>query len=184
MIKIRNGCFETNSSSSHAMIMMKEDQPLPQMFNPDRWMGDNGILSIWEDDLEFGRFPFDVLTDWYKRMCYAIASYGENGFKEIESLLYKRLDGLKEVKFWGNETKYSKYGYVDHQSNGLLQEFLKEHNISLEDFIFNDRYMVVIDGDEYRVFHDMFDAGLINKPEIEIIEGVYGDEYKNPQLSV
>lgn len=29
MFKIRSGCFETNSSSSHAMIMLKEDKPLP-----------------------------------------------------------------------------------------------------------------------------------------------------------
>lgn len=53
MIKIRQGCFETNSSSSHAMIMMKEDQPFPQMFEPERWVF-NGKLSIWSDNLEFG----------------------------------------------------------------------------------------------------------------------------------
>ena len=46
MIKIRNGCFETNSSSSHAMIMMKEYRPLPQMFEPEHWYWDNEI-SIW-----------------------------------------------------------------------------------------------------------------------------------------
>lgn len=183
MIKIRNGCFETNSSSSHAMIMMKEDKPFSQTFNPDRWLF-NGTIVIWGDDLEFGRTPFEVLTDWFHRMCYAIASYGKDGFEEIESLLYKRIDGLKEIEFSNYETEYSKYGYVDHQSDGLLQAFLKEHNISLEDFIFNDRYMVVIDGDEYRVFKDMLDAGLINKPDIEVIKGVYGDEYKDPQLSV
>lgn len=110
-------------------------------------------------------------------MCYAIASYGEDGFKEIEALLYKRIAGLKEIKFWGHETVYSKYGYVDHQSDGLLQAFLKEHNISLEEFIFNDRYMVVIDGDEYQVFNNMLEVGLINKSEISVIKGVYDDEY-------
>lgn len=78
MFKIRNSCFETNSSSSHAMIMMKEDQPLPQMFEPIRYMGDSGMLLIWRDDLEFERSPFSVLTDWYHRMCYAIASYGKD----------------------------------------------------------------------------------------------------------
>ena len=181
MIKIRQGCFETNSSSSHAMIMMKEDQPFPQIFEPERWVY-NGELAIWDDDLEFGRTPFEVLTDWYHRMCYAIASYGKNGYKEIEALLYKRIDGLKEIKFWKSETEYSKYGYVDHQSNGLLQAFLEEHNISLEDFIFNDRYMVVIDGDEYCVFNNMLAVGLIDTSKISIIKGVYDDEYKDPQL--
>lgn len=183
MIKIRNGCFETNSSSSHAMIMMKEDQPLPQMFDPNRWVFDRE-LTIWNDDLEFGRFPFSILADWYHRMCYAIASYGRDGFKEIEALIFKRIDGLKEIRFWKSETEYSKYGYVDHQSNGLLQAFLKEHNISLEDFIFNDRYIVVIDGDEYRVFNNMLDVGLINEADIAVIKGVYDDEYKDPQLCV
>lgn len=174
MIKIRNGCFETNSSSSHAMIMMKEDRPLPQMFEPERWYRDNEI-TIWTDDLEFGRSPFEVLTDWYRRMCYAIASYGKEHYPEIEALMFKRIAGLKKIDFHGNETEYDKYGYVDHQSNGLLQDFLEKRNISLEDFIFNDRYIVVIDGDEYHVFDTMVEAGLINESEIADRQDAYGD---------
>lgn len=170
MIKIRNGCFETNSSSSHAMIVMKDDRPLPQMFEPKQWYWDNRI-TIWEDNVEFGRTPFEVLTDWYGRMCYAIASYGKEHYPEIEAIIYKRIAGLKEIVFHGNRNEYDKYGYVDHQSNGLLQDFINSRGITIEDFIFNDRYVVVIDGDEYNVFDTMVEAGLIN--ESQIVDRLY-----------
>ena len=175
MIKIRNGCFETNSSSSHAMIMMKQDLPLPQVFETNNHVW-KGKITIWTDDLEFGRSPFSVLTDWYHRMCYAIASYGKAGYDDILTILYKRIAGLQEVEIYGAKTEYAQYGYVDHQSMGLLQSFLKEHNISLEDFIFNDRYIVVIDGDEYCVFDSMIEAGLIDKTKIKCTKGVYPDD--------
>lgn len=169
MIKIRNGCFETNSSSSHAMIMMKEDKPLPQMFEAKTHVY-NGKLDIWYNDLEFGRAPFDVLTDWYHRACYAIASFGDvYTYEKIESLLYKRIDGLHEIKLFSRDSsEYYKYGYVDHQSEGLLQGFLRKYKITLEDFIFNDRYIVIIDGDEYCVWDTLIDSGLINKDKLEL----------------
>ena len=166
MFKIRSGCFETNSSSSHAMIMLKEDKPLPQMIEP-KWHLHNGKLSIYYNDLFFERSPFDVLIDWYHRMCYAIASFGEEGYDEIEDLLYKRIDSLQEIEIWGRrDDDYYKYGDVDHQSAGLLKSFLFEKDIDLEEFIFNDRYIVIIDGDEYGVWDSLLDSGLIDKNKI------------------
>lgn len=61
------------------------------------------------------------------------------------------------------------YGYVDHQSSGLLQGFLDSHNITIKDFIFNQKYHVVIDGDEYCIFDDMVKYGLIDKNNVSEI---------------
>jgi len=173
MFKVRSGCFETNSSSSHAMIVLKEDKPLPKMIEQE-WHLHNGKLSIYHNDLLFERSPFDVLIDWYHRMCYAIASFGEESYDKIEAILYKRIDGIQEIEIWGGrDDDYYKYGYVDHQSAGLLKHFLFKNDIDLEDFIFNDRYIVIIDGDEYGVYDTMVESGLINIDLIEKCEGVY-----------
>jgi len=43
----------------------------------------------------------------------------------------------------------------------------------LEEFIFNPKYQVVIDGDEYNIFGDMINDGLINDESIDDIIGAY-----------
>ena len=163
MIQIRSNVFETNSSSSHSLVVLKEDKPLEGMIDPQYYVTDEGRMYLYDYDMEFGRSPFNILTNWYHRMCYAFASFANDDITRdhIIDILYKRIAGLREIIFPKNpwyddetddeEQKFC-YGYVDHQSMGLLSNFLLEHDVSLEDFIFNDRYLVIIDGDEYRIF--------------------------------
>lgn len=60
------------------------------------------------------------------------------------------------------ERKYDNTGYVDHQSAGLLCNFLKKCNVSLEDFLTHREYWVVIDGDEYCEFEKQYKHQIIN----------------------
>lgn len=60
------------------------------------------------------------------------------------------------------------FGYIDHQSAGLLRKFLKTHGLSLEDFLVRKDILVVIDGDEYQIFTNMVDCGLIDIDNIEV----------------
>ena len=176
MITIRRGVFETNSSSSHSIVMMKRDNPTKTIGDSNMvdgdWMVDkNGVMKFWyEPDLEFGRSPFELLTSWERRLAYAIASYAndENKINEIEEICKKRIAGFVEFKFPESRYGYN-HGYIDHQSYGLLQNTLKELQISLEEFIFNDRYIVVIDGDEYCVFDTLMDTDMFNKDAVEKI---------------
>lgn len=59
------------------------------------------------------------------------------------------------------------YGNVDHQSTGLLQGFLKKSGVSLEDFLTDSAYVVVIDGDEYCDFCKYLACGLIHLEDFE-----------------
>lgn len=54
-------------------------------------------------------------------------------------------------------------GMIDHQSAGLLKSFLKNRNISLEEFLTNKRYTIVVDGDEYFEFQKYLESGFIDK---------------------
>lgn len=178
MFSIRNNVFETNSSSSHSIVMTKANTATQNKIDPG-WKIRDGILSFkyWSEDLEFGRAPFDILADWFGRLRYAIASYGENHIDDIREICQKHIIGFKDFNFpvneYSDDEKEINYGYVDHQSSGLLQHFLDENNISLEDFIFNDKFIVIIDGDEYQVFNRMMEANIINKDFIEKEAGIY-----------
>jgi len=84
-----------------------------------------------------------------------------------------------EKKFYGYDKKTdtyipleakakqrARYGYVETYPD-LLERFLKEKNIELEDFLFNNRYVVIIDGDEYNTFDSFNDMKIIDEEEIE-----------------
>ena len=171
MIKVRNGVFETNSSSSHSIVIKKGGGKTPDKIDPDWRVHEDGELYIWDTDLEFGRSPFDVLCDWYHKLCYAIASYGEEGFEYVESIALKHIKRATFIRLpltWNyKDEQVTNYGYVDHQSMGLLESFLRTENITLDDFIFNDKYVVIVDGDEYCVFERLKKSGLLDKNAIE-----------------
>ena len=46
------------------------------------------------------------------------------------------------------------FGSIETDST-LLERFLKKENISLEEFLTNRKYIIVIDGDEYCVFETL-----------------------------
>ena len=62
-----------------------------------------------------------------------------------------------------NYLEVPRIGMIDHQSMGLLKNFLKDKGIDLKEFLTNKRYVIVIDGDEYCDFSKYLKSGLINK---------------------
>ena len=171
MINIRNNVFETKSSSSHNLVVFKGNYEVPDHIDPEWYVDNNGILKIYfQNDLEFGRAPFELLTNWYRRLCFAIASCPDR-IKEIEEACFRHLDGVYEIQYptdiWGNGGSY--YGYIDHQSTGLLSKVMALENITFDDFIFNDKYMVVIDGDEYCIFDTLQQTPAWNQDNVEVI---------------
>lgn len=178
MITVRKGVFETNSSSSHSIVITKADKPVASklegnMIDAGWKVNEEGVMDFWyEHDLEFGRSPFDLLTDWYGRLRYCVAYYGNNPNKlnELENICIRRIAGFVRFKFTKDHWEDSDYhGYVDHQSMGLLDHTLEKYDISLEEFIFNDRYIVVIDGDEYCVFNTLIDSDMFNPDSVSHI---------------
>lgn len=224
-MKIRRGCFESNSSSQHSICVTKNDRFLtPEDLDeyPERlYINKQGILdfSYDEEDLEFDRHPFKFLCTFEDKVKFAIASlcggyidkekreeqfnlivqavqtinpniksiklpekeedlfYDEKGEYIPESIIHYDYDNdrifyIKDGHEWNVEKtelfhKVPYYGYVDHQSSGLLEEFLKSENITLVDFLGNRKYVVVIDGDEYDDWGLFKYSGLINIANIE-----------------
>lgn len=115
----------------------------------------------------------------YKEICETIRSYIPE-FKDIEldieasthSKDYYTKEAMDNHFGEGNYVDigdyYVSWGYnVGSVDEDILSEFLEKENISIAEFLKNKRYIVIVDGDEYRIYKDMKRCGLINKDEIE-----------------
>lgn len=178
MIQIRDNTFETNSSSSHSLIITDFDGK----YTPDEMM--NGIY-LWEDKkkrmyeshLEFYRSPFSLLATFESKSRYAIAASNGRLADKVEELWYKYIPNFNGFEF---DTKDEEYDYDKKEWVDLdepkpvyggtddfeIEGWLKNYNVSLEDFLTMRRYMVVCDGDETREWYRILDSGLVDKVHI------------------
>lgn len=178
MIQIRDNTFETNSSSSHSLIITDFDGK----YTPEEMM--KGIF-LWNDnkdrmygsDLEFYRSPFSLLATFESKSRYAIASSNGRLADEVEKIWYKYIPNFNGFKFdmKTEEYDYDKKDWVDLDEpkpiyggtdDYEIEGWLRRYNVSLEDFLTMRRYMVVCDGDEYREWYHILDSGLMDKSHI------------------
>lgn len=223
--QIRMNCFESNSSSMHSIVTSKTTGIYtPEEFHEDIYIDENDKWYFWDNDLEFGRSPYNILCTFNDKMRYAIASLCgvyvkqetvDKYFDELERIACKYIPECKGFEFdtdtrteyvrdfdgkifgyisdriWDNEEDlenwgctgiawdseerqhftcrefdYYKTGDVDHQSAGLLLNFLTKYNIPLEVFLTNRKYWVVIDGDECCEFKKQYKHRIINVDNI------------------
>lgn len=185
MIQIRNGVFETNSSSSHSIAIKKVDERLtPEEIAKEfeYVVSDTGRYYLTESELEFERSPFAILISFRDKLNFAIASLGkrESYRNEIERIMYAYIPGLRKIVYPRDqnydEEDVDYYGYIDHQSQGLLENFLTKHNLSIEEFLINKKYIVFIDGDEYQITETLFESGLMHEDDFEERYDIYSDE--------
>ena len=92
--QIRKGCFETNSSSSHSLIITKKNSNVrmtqeeirEEFYLDEDWYierhknNEKEIvrLDLWDN--EFGRSPFNVLITFIDKLAYAVAEYCGNNY--------------------------------------------------------------------------------------------------------
>lgn len=177
MKQIRRNVFETNSSSSHSLVITTDNEHYTRKeINKDFYMTD-GIVRLWESSLEFYRSPFDMLVTFKDKLRYAIASSNGNLVDECREICKKYVDGFVDFEFdtkdyvWDSEVKdyvvanvpVPNYGSTDDYQ---IEGWLKKYNVSLEEFLTNKRYIVVVDGDEYQIFDHIKKSGLFDTSKI------------------
>lgn len=178
MIQIRDNTFETNSSSSHSFIIADfEDRYTQEEMMKDIYLWNDNKKRMYSRELEFYRSPFSLLTTFESKSRYAIASSGGRLVEKVEEIWCKYIpnfDGFKfdtEKDYWDDkiedwvesEVPIPCYGGTDDYQ---IEGWLKGYNVSLEDFLTMRRYMVVCDGDEYRIWYHILDSGLVDKSHI------------------
>lgn len=199
---VRRGVFETNSSSMHSIVVTNND--IKNISTKDYfwvWKAPcNDKISFWRSDIEFGRSPFDILSTAYDKIKYAYASlFGyeaeehvdDNGkpddelkerMRSFDSVVASVFEGCTGVDY-PEDLRDAEWGYIDHESCNLLRRFLNKKDVSLEEFIRNPKYIVVVDGDEYQVFKSMKEANLINESNIamEMCNDDYGYKFTHEE---
>lgn len=125
--QIRKGCFETNSSSMHSLVMTKKNANVcmtreeirAEYYLDASWMKER-VKKVGKEVLridtyegnDFDRSPFTVLSSFSEKLLYAIAEYcgsnytiqsyveAEKRFNEMFVPLLIRLTGCDEVEYY------------------------------------------------------------------------------------
>lgn len=131
---VRQGVFETNSSSSHSISI--KIKPFKK---------DNSLMSDFEDTItietgEFG-WGWDKYNDAYTKASYFLTYYFDNeDKKDMLIRVISKNCPCNTIKFVNDE-----YSYIDHQSWDILDEIHTEEE--LENFIFNKNSWLFIGND-------------------------------------
>lgn len=182
MIQVRANCFETNSSSSHSLVVKPGfDYYTPEeIFAELQWKLKESVEEPGKYILEarsyyyedgFNRWPFRVLDDFESKLWYLYAHAPVRHLKQkskdgwdrwtteyykVTNFLKKELPWLKTVEFFG-ERPYS-------EATSFLG-VLKHEGISWYQYLFNKNIIIICDGDEYCVWNKLKEQQLVKLPD-------------------
>ena len=166
--QIRSGTFETNSSSMHAIAIMKNDEL-------DTLEIDESINKVRTKFGEFG-FGFSVHTDAATKLSYLVTMlveihrtccsveelYQLEDFKLISDAVAKHchcdgvlIDEIVKKSRWCTDAEWlwnEHEGWIDHASHedyDSVAVFLAEVQCTAEEFIFHKKVKLVIKDDWY-----------------------------------
>ena len=166
--QIRKGCFETNSSSMHSLIMTKKNANIymtkeeirEEFYLDDDWYKERHKndktekVKIDPYNNDYGRSPFDILSTFTEKLYYAIAEYCGNNyspetyveankkFEEIFVPLIKKLTGCDKVKIRTDYIPFDVYTDVPY-------EYLEEvERVPYDNIVYNEKW--TRDNDEPR----------------------------------
>jgi len=146
-MQIRNGMFETNSSSSHSIIM---GSGVPDYILPDELPN---LIRVEPNDFEWG--PEPPTNDFMTKLSYLMAYAGYyDDDKEKLSQLEDIVEDFtnRDVEFIPRKQSddyYGTYGHIDHQSFDVAREIFESGKYSIINFLFNKKAYLVIDHDNH-----------------------------------
>lgn len=169
---IRNGVFETNSSSAHSLsfgtskIVRGAGWGLPpdetDFSNPLYHLSEvpeyykSGTLIAQIDDFGWG---YDELDTAQQKFEYLLATLGYTLDEVFKHPFYEQIkEWLFELGINISEDSYESgydQGYIDHQSHGVITESLFKTKEDLITYLFNDNLVIHIenDNDEYQEWY-------------------------------
>lgn len=177
MINIRRGSFETNSSSSHAIVYApKSYKDLDLVTDDYSYKIEDGVFYIGRySGLYYGRSPFQVLYSFIDKLRYAYANFGDcKDLLDIVQKYYPDVKRISRFQYKYNENNYNDWvkrgkpadeGYYHNVFVGTdepyLERWMKKYKFTLEEFLTDPHYVVIVDGDEYCIWDDMNKLGLV-----------------------
>lgn len=164
-VQIRNGVFETNSSSSHSISFTRTHRRNYHFYN----INDENKIVVKLGEYGWG---YDTLTSPDEKLSYILTMIAQSvlerwnlnkvsaeniqadfQFQDIEKLIldnteYKGIVLDKDVYNGGDF-------YIDHQSFYMdYRYFLDDYKVTLENYLFDNSVIVIIDNDNYPHYED------------------------------
>lgn len=122
-------------------------------------MREDSSLNIWESSIDYLNSPMEVIASIRDKLHYAIASAFTNENRdekigEIKAVMDKILPGINiKIDGFDNRSRCNVYARGHMLRGGverdILYPFLAKYNISMEDFLTNNRYIVIVNYAEY-----------------------------------
>lgn len=186
---IRYGTFETNSSSMHSLVVVKDPKPYDYddtSFDLGVW--GNEFYLFWHNEGNYGRSPFQVLRTPMDKLRYYVAYYignckKNNLIRKVKNFIHKQTNidinkiNIKSYnELWEDEKdEYKGYGYASLNDTGEdVFVYIEKNNISMEEFVLNPKYIVIVDGDEYQEFRKLFESNILDANDFEYISSGVG----------
>ena len=179
MIQIRKNVFETNSSSTHSLVISKKERSYDYHLPVDA-----GVLTI-----PFGEFGWgpDILVAPIEKLAYLVtdrcglydipeelknadddAIYcfimeESEAVRDIVEVVKRCCPEVEEVRFELGD-RWNPFGYIDHQSQGTSYEV----DLSIEDLIFSNKVIIMVDNDNSCHYEEYFTDWQGNPPTKDI----------------
>lgn len=183
MLQIRKNVFETNSSSTHSLVISNkersydynlpvEDGVLTIPFGEFGWGPD--ILStpieklsyLITDRIDLYDIPEDIKDD--EDAVQALIMESEPICEIVDAIKYCCPE-VKEVRFEIGDS-WNPFGYVDHQSCGTSNDA----GFSIEEIAFSNKVIIMIDNDNSYHYEDYF-TSWDGRPATKDIETLFND---------
>ena len=164
MLRIRENIFETNSSSAHSIVLRQkynENSVEKNLKAFNEIVSKNNNTYVLDKEGQYS-CNFRYIHTWREKLKYAIIFYHihhDNNEKIInidendEYVLskLKEVSNIESISYVDKKEFYEE-SYIDHASVMELDLFVKFKEVSLIDFIFNDRYALITDNDNDSIF--------------------------------
>lgn len=159
---IREGVFETNSSSMHSISMRGQSY----IENPNYFSGRKIVPTFgeygWGHEVLYS--PEEKLSYVLTYVAHQTGEYDGDKLKKFKkrkkeiqnSDLLKKLESIFECEFDFSALQEDDldisypFGYIDHQSADLLDELWKDDaKPSIKDLVLDHKYKIIIDNDNH-----------------------------------
>lgn len=169
-IQKRTNVFETNSSSSHSLVIRTDNvvkdydeeqyytiEEIKQELKDECYLSEDETVfepRFDDEDWVYERAPFRILDTFTEKLKYVSGCLPRENIKEI---LCEYVPTLKRVIF--PEMCYAS-GF------GGIAVYIQNKDL-IKNFLTNRKFVIIADGDEYCIWEDFCESGLINKKVIE-----------------
>ncbi len=135
--QIRQGVFETNSSSIHSLVVKKDSAYYTEEeVRECVYVQENGKVDLRYEDMYFGRSPFQVLTSFGEKLQYVLASMcnykGDSVYEEVKQVVRSY---IPEFVDFDTEPRLDTYS-IKHCSEEKIKEMYGEGNYFKKDDYF------------------------------------------------